>query len=141
MSFPGQLKKKESFFAVSEEIELMKFLLLQLPQRKRNSFKTLFKFRKILVDGKIETQYNYLLKPGQKVIIQWDKDSEIQTFSKVKIVFEDNDIIVINKQEGVLSIATSKEASYTAYSILSNYVKKQHPANKIFVVHRLDRET
>jgi len=141
MSFPDQLKKKESFFTVTEEIELMKFLLIQLPQRKRNNFKILFKFKKILVDGKVENQYNCLLKPGQKVTIQWDKKSETQTFSKVKIVFEDNYIIIIDKQEGVLSIATSKETSLTAYSILSSHVKKQHPANKIFVVHRLDRET
>jgi 23S rRNA pseudouridine1911/1915/1917 synthase len=141
MTFSDKLKKKESFFDVSEEIELMTFLLKQLPQRTRNSFKILFKYKKILVDGRIETQYNFLLSPGQKVTIQWDKNSEAPTYSKVKIVFEDNDIIIIDKQEGVLSIATSKETSQTAYSILSNHVKKQHPNNKIFVVHRLDRET
>jgi 23S rRNA pseudouridine1911/1915/1917 synthase len=57
------------------------------------------------------------------------------------ILFEDKYLIVVEKSAGLLSIGTAKERSKTAYSILSDYVKKQHPGNKIFVVHRLDRDT
>jgi len=135
------LKPKKSFFFVNEETELMQFLRQNLPQKSRNDFKTLFKYKKIFVDGEIESSYNYLLEPGQKVEIYWDKNQEPQLFSKIKIVFEDKYLIVVNKQEGLLSIATEKVISQTAYSILSQYVKKQHPSNKIFIVHRLDRET
>ena len=137
---PSQ-KSKKSFFFVNEETELMQFLRQSLPQKSRNDFKTLFKYKKIFVDGEMESSYNYLLKPGQKVEIFWDKNQESQSYSKVKIIFEDKDLIVANKQEGLLSIATAKENSQTAYSILSQHVKKQHPSNKIFIVHRLDRET
>lgn len=139
-TIPSQ-KSKKSFFFVNEETELMQFLRQSLPQKSRNDFKTLFKYKKIFVDGEMESSYNYLLKPGQKVEIFWDKNQESQSYSKVKIIFEDNDLVVVNKQEGLLSIATAKENSQTAYSILSQHVKKQHPSNKIFIVHRLDRET
>jgi 23S rRNA pseudouridine1911/1915/1917 synthase len=48
---------------------------------------------------------------------------------------------VINKPPGLLTIATDKEKRRTAYSILSNYVKAENPDNKIFIIHRIDRET
>ncbi len=49
--------------------------------------------------------------------------------------------MVIEKEAGILSIATDKELEKTAYSILSRHVKQSNPKNKIFVIHRLDRET
>lgn len=136
------VEKKESIFSVKEEIELMKFLLTQLPENSRNSIKLLFKFNKIFVDHKTESSFNRMLKPGQKVSVQWGKDKmPVIAGNKLKIVFEDKDLIVIDKQSGLLTIATAKEVSETAYSILSQYVKKQLPSNKIFIVHRLDRGT
>jgi len=58
-----------------------------------------------------------------------------------EIIYEDKYLIVINKPAGLLSIATKDEKRETAYSYLSEHVKKQRRDNKIFVVHRLDRET
>lgn len=59
----------------------------------------------------------------------------------LRIVFEDDYLIVIEKRHGLLSIATDKQVNKTAFQILSDYVKTQDEANKIFVIHRLDRET
>ena len=50
-------------------------------------------------------------------------------------------LIVVNKPAGLLTVATDKEKRRTAYALLSNYVKAADPDNKIFIVHRLDRET
>ena len=60
---------------------------------------------------------------------------------RLKIVYEDDDIIVINKGYGLLSMGNDKVTDGTAYSILKEYVKWGNPANKIFIVHRLDRDT
>lgn len=59
------------------------------------------------------------------------------------IVYEDIDIIVINKNSGLLTIGTEKERIQTAYSLLTNYVQKGNPKskNRVFIVHRLDRDT
>jgi RluA family pseudouridine synthase len=61
----------------------------------------------------------------------------------IKILYEDRDIIVIDKSAGLLSVKANYEAEKTAHHLLTNYVRKGNPKakNKLFVVHRLDRET
>ena len=59
---------------------------------------------------------------------------------RVKIVFEDRSVIVVDKPEGLLTIATSTERSKTAYALLREYVNSKRPPEKLFIVHRLDRE-
>ena len=60
----------------------------------------------------------------------------------IRIIHEDNDILVVDKPSGLLTMGTSKEKSRTAYSILTDYVRKGHAKSqkRIFIVHRLDRE-
>ena len=57
------------------------------------------------------------------------------------ILHEDKDILVVNKPAGLLTIATAKEKAQTAYFILTNHVRAGRAASRIFIVHRLDRET
>jgi RluA family pseudouridine synthase len=59
------------------------------------------------------------------------------------ILYEDQDILVVDKPAGLLTIGTEKEKSRTAYFILTNYVRKgcARSRNRVFIVHRLDRET
>ena len=61
----------------------------------------------------------------------------------IKILYEDRDIIVIDKSSGLLSVKAPYEAEKTAHHLLENYVRKGNPKAKInlFVVHRLDRDT
>ena len=61
--------------------------------------------------------------------------------SGVEILHEDDDIIVIEKEAGLLSIASDKERIVTAYRQLMEHVRSANPKNRIYVVHRLDRET
>lgn len=128
-------------FKVTEEVELLVFLLAKITSRSRNDVKALLRDKQIYVDGQPITQFNHPLKPEQVVEVKWKKAPEEVKHRGLNIVFEDQYLIVIEKQAGVLSIATEKQKDNTAYSILSNHVKKQDPRNRIFVVHRLDRET
>ncbi|GGD74572.1 pseudouridine synthase [Emticicia aquatilis] len=128
-------------FKVTEETELLVFLLAKITSRSRNDVKILLRDKQIHVDGKPITQFNHPLKPEQVVEVKWKKAPEEARYRGLNIVFEDQYLIVIEKQAGVLSIATEKQKDNTAYSILSSHVKKQDPRNRIFVVHRLDRET
>jgi RluA family pseudouridine synthase len=59
------------------------------------------------------------------------------------ILHEDQDILVVDKPAGLLTIATDKEKSRTAYFILTDYVRKgsARSRRRLFIVHRLDRET
>jgi tRNA pseudouridine32 synthase/23S rRNA pseudouridine746 synthase/23S rRNA pseudouridine1911/1915/1917 synthase len=59
------------------------------------------------------------------------------------ILHEDRDILVVDKPAGLLTIGTESDKSHTAYFILTNYVRKgcARSRNRVFIVHRLDRET
>ena len=59
------------------------------------------------------------------------------------ILYEDEDIIVVNKINGLLTMGTEREKQNTAYYLLTDYVRKGNPRshNRIFIVHRLDRDT
>lgn len=126
---------------VTEPAELMAFLIAQLPHKNRNNIKSLLSNKQILIDDKVYTQFNHPLRPGQVVTVAANRMPEITQYRGLTILYEDPALIVINKQAGLLSMATNKERDRTAYGILSDYVKKQDPKNKIFIIHRLDRET
>lgn len=61
----------------------------------------------------------------------------------IMIIFEDSDILVVDKPPGLLTISTDKEKSRTAYFILTDYVRKGQVKSRkrVFIVHRLDRDT
>lgn len=134
-------KEKQTCLQVTEKTELLKFLITQMPDKGRNSIKSLLAHRQISVDSKVTTLYNQPLEVGQQVIVSGLKVLEEIQPQGLRIVFEDPYIIVIEKQAGMLSIATALEKEHTAYNILSEHVKKRDSKNRIFVVHRLDRET
>ena len=61
----------------------------------------------------------------------------------VELLYEDDDIVVVNKPCGLLTIGTDRDKSRTAHSILNDYVRKgdSKSRNRIYIVHRLDRDT
>lgn len=60
---------------------------------------------------------------------------------KLDIVYEDKDFLVVNKPSGLLTVSTDKEKENTLFHKCMMYLKKKNKSNKIFIVHRLDRET
>ncbi|MCQ2342617.1 MAG: RluA family pseudouridine synthase [Paludibacteraceae bacterium] len=61
---------------------------------------------------------------------------------KVQLLYEDEHLIVVNKERGFLTVATHSGATQqTVFSVLKAYQRRQNPRNGIYVVHRLDRET
>ena len=60
---------------------------------------------------------------------------------RLDIIYEDKEIIVVNKPTHLLTIGTEDEKFNTLYYKVSEYVKKKHKSNKIFIVHRLDKDT
>ena len=60
---------------------------------------------------------------------------------KLDILFEDKNIIIVNKPEHLLTVATEKEREHTLFHKVAEYEKKKHKSNKVFIVHRLDKDT
>lgn len=118
---------------VLKEQELLTYLI-ENTSFNRKKLKTLLKDGSILVNDNVITKYNYLLKKDDLVNINKYNRSD-----KIDIIYEDKDIIVVNKPANLLTISDGKNISL--YELVSEYVKKNNKNNKIFVVHRLDRET
>ncbi len=134
-------KAKLAQLTVTKPARLMEFLIEQLKGKSRTTIKSLLAHRQVTVGTHTITQFDYPLEPRQTVTINWGVVAEQTRYRGVRILFEDPYLIVIEKEAGMLSIATAKEKLLTTYSILSAHVKKEDPANRIFVLHRLDRDT
>ncbi|MFT3994216.1 MAG: RluA family pseudouridine synthase [Dysgonomonas sp.] len=126
---------------VSEPSELLEFLIAKNVRKSRSAAKSLLVHKQILVNEKISTQYNLELKKGDIVaVMKFDQSRKEKRLKGLKIVFEDDDLIVVDKEAGILSVSTDKEKTRTVYSLLNEYVKKKKKTARVFVIHRLDRE-
>lgn len=121
---------------------LLAFLAEKLPDVKRTGLKQMLAHRQVRVGGNIISQATRPLAAGEKVEVNLNREFREFYHRRLQIVHEDDDIIVINKGYGLLSMADDSDRKQeTAYSILRDYLKKEHHANKLFIVHRLDRDT
>ena len=120
----------------------MDFLIAKMGGMARSSVKQLLGQRRVKVGNAIQTRHDFALKAGDVVTVSSGRGNSQLNHPKLKIVYEDDDLIVVNKQPGLLTVAATPGSSETtAYSILRAYVKRQNARAGIFVVHRLDRET
>lgn len=126
---------------VKEENTLLPFLFDLLNQQSKSSVKALLSHGQILVNGKVTSQFDTPLAPGDEVTVSYERGKVEFSNPLLNIVWEDDDLIVVNKKEGLLSVSSTRVKERTAYHMLSDYVKKCDPRNKIFVLHRLDRDT
>ncbi len=132
---------KYTTFPVKKSMELMEFLASQMPDASRNKLKSLLSKRVVYVDNVITTQFNFPLQPGMKVQISKDKGRKEFHSNLLKIVFEDEYLIVVDKREGLLSMGTDRQKERTAHSILNEYVQRSGKQFRVFIVHRLDKDT
>ena len=122
-------------FIVKEKDELYNYLRNNL-NKSKNNIKSLLKNECIYVNNNVITQYNYVVNSGDIISI-----GKAITYKDVnlKIIYEDSDIIVIDKPTKILTISNSKEKEKTLYREVSNYLKMEN--KKVFVIHRLDYDT
>ena len=137
---PSQDYKDLQEFEVTHDCELLEFLFETHKGMSNNSIKSMLKNRRVTVDGAPITQFNFKLSKGDVVIISKRPIRKI-TRSHLPIIYEDDEMIVIDKPSGLLSIASDTEKGATAYRMLMDYVQQKDKHNRIYVVHRLDEDT
>lgn len=121
---------------VKNDSELLEYLLKNLDGSIK-SIKKKLKNGLIYVDGVKTLKYDYPLKKGSVILIT-SFNSNVVPFD---ILYEDNNIIVISKPSGLLTVATSKEKELTAYHFVREYLRTKNKSAKVFVIHRLDKDT
>ena len=122
-------------YIVKENEILIEILKKMFSNLSKNSVKSLLHNEKVFVNGNMTTKYNYELNIGDVVEIRE------KVAKNIDIIYEDKDIIVINKPSGLLTVATEKEKNKTAYHLVMEYLKKKNKNNRIFIIHRLDKDT
>ena len=122
-----------------EEKPLLEWLLLNLKESK-SKVKAILKGRGIIKKKKKVTQYDYQLKPGDKIAVSKSKRNDTFHNRFVKLVYEDRHLVVIEKAVGILSMAAG-HSSLNVKSVLDDYFKTTRQKCTAHVVHRLDRDT
>lgn len=133
--------KWDKEYLVGTPTPLLEFLLTNVKHQSRNNIKSLLSNKKILVDGVSISQFDYLLQPKQVVRISKAPILQKSLLGSLKIIYEDDYLLAINKPAGLLSIGTDKEDRATAYRMVSDYIQQLDKHKRVYVVHRIDKET
>lgn len=124
---------------VTNNITLLDFISSSKKELSKKKIKQYIKYNMIEVNDKVITNTNYELK-NKDIVTMYYKRRLIDDVN-IDILYEDKDIIVINKPCGLLSISNSKEKELTAFKLVREYVRSLNPKIYLFVIHRLDEET
>lgn len=124
-----------------EPVRLLDFLFTCLPQARRTTVKDYLKYGQVMLRGQVTTRFDDEVAAGDEVKVNTTRQFQVFNHPRMKLVYEDDDIIVIDKGYGLLSMGNDKIREGTAYSILRDYLKRKDPRNKLFIVHRLDQAT
>ena len=132
-------RERYETLVVKDEQPLLEWLLTHLGQSK-TKVKATLQGRGIKVDGKVVTQFDFVLVPGMTVSISKSKKNDSFKSRYVKIIYEDQYLVVVEKNIGILSMAAGHK-SLNVKSVLDDYFHKTRQACRAHVVHRLDRDT
>ena len=124
---------------VLEKGELLETLYVLFKDLSKKKIKNYLKDGGVLVNGKVVTKFNTPVKKND--IIELSKINKTHKKSNLDIIYEDEYFFVINKPTGLLSISTTKEKEKTAYHLVREFIKSRKKNDKIFVLHRLDKDT
>lgn len=127
-------------YTVEAGCTLLPFLLEHVKGKSRNTVKGLLARRQVLVNGKAVGRFDHLLRPGQTVSILPPPEYR-PVDPPFPVLFEDDDLIAIDKPAGLLSMANEKEREHTAYHMLTDYMRDLKEDGRVFIIHRLDRDT
>ena len=126
-------------FNVKRKSELLTYLIEDL-NLGRNKAKALLSHHLISINGAPVSQFNFLIYPKDELIIAKSPIRK-KAKKKIPILYEDDEFIVINKPYGLLAVPSDTEKGATAFRMVMDYLQDKDKHNRIFIVHRIDKET
>lgn len=128
-------------FKVESETTLLPFLFSIMPDRSRSEVKSLLKYKHVAVKGSATTQFDVPLLPGDTVDVNFGRSFYKFNNPQIKVLFEDQWIVVVEKASGLLSVGNENERENNAFRIVQDYIRHDNPEARLFVCHRLDQYT
>lgn len=129
--------KQAPILTVDRADTLLPFLLSHQKGKSRNNIKALLTRGQVLVDGQAVTRHDHPLVPGQTVSLRPRLQGGDLPFP---LLYEDADLLAIDKPAGLLSTANEREQERTAFRAVSDWLRDRGEG-RAFLVHRLDRDT
>ena len=128
-------------YAVSDDDTLLSAVSKILSDHTATKIKSMLKHDQFAINGTPCSQFDREVKAGDEIAINFDQSFATFKNQRLELVYEDDDIIVVNKGYGLLSMGTDRVKEGTVYSLMRAYVKTHDPRNHVFIIHRLDRDT
>ena len=128
----------------ADDRQLLEFVTEKAKDSSRTDAKSWLKHGQIMLDGEVTTAFDAIVKPGSEIKVNFSRPFVRFKHPRLKLLYEDDDVIVVDKGYGLLSVGIpnpKKKKIESAYDIVREYLKKKDPRNKLYVVHRLDRDT
>ena len=126
---------------IKEDGTLLATAAALLPDYKPTKLKSMLRHNQLAVNGVPTTKFDQPVSAGDQLWVNFDRSFQVFSHPRIKLIFEDNDIIVVDKGYGVLSTAAGKPSDDTVYNIVKKYARGFSDKANIYVVHRLDRDT
>ena len=130
-------------YTVKTSGALLPTLQTGFPDFTRTKIKQLLKYGAIAVNDRVRTKHDFALQPGDRISIHpAERKIKEDVPLSFPLLYEDEELLVIDKPPGLLTMGTDKERMRTAYFQLTEYMRSKSRSGKgrIFIVHRLDRD-
>ena len=121
------------------QMTLIDRLRALFPDASGRSLKQWLEHGRVAVSGRVVRDGRAVVTPDASVALR--SHGEVPFPPPLRLVHEDDDLLVIDKPPGLLTIGTERERERTVYRLLWDYLAAQRPVRRPFIVHRLDRET
>ena len=128
-------------FSPDEATTLLPFMLQVLAPRSRTEIKSLLSHSHVKVNGTSTTQFDQPLAAGDEVLINFSRPFFTLSSRLARLIYEDPDIIVIEKASGLLTVPAGNTREKTAQKIVDDYVYASDSRSHAYVCHRLDQYT
>lgn len=124
---------------ITRPTTLLDALSRLFPDSTRTTLRKMLQGGRVRVNSEIEKDARRGIEPGDIIDVA-QKSVQLALPPELSLLHEDDDVIVVVKSHGLLTVATERERGRTAQAFLNDYLKAKGEG-RIHIVHRLDRET
>lgn len=129
-------------YTIDEPGQLLPFLFAKLAPRSRSEIKSYLIHGNVLHNGNVTTQFDEQLQSGDELVINFTRPFPVLRNRMVRLIWEDNDLVVIEKKSGLLTVPTGpNRREKTAQEIVDDYIYAEDGRSHAYVCHRLDQYT
>jgi 23S rRNA pseudouridine1911/1915/1917 synthase len=123
---------------------LQDWLRRRFPQAKQTTLRQMLQAGRVRVNGQVVRQMKRPVTPEDRIEVadhtKRDEPPQLPSLHPLKLVYEDDDLVVVDKPPGLLTSTVPREPRVTALAIVQQYVSARQPKAPVGLIHRLDRD-